>query len=69
MVSSWRELILEGIQQCHTATAIAVQLKTHRDPAVAELAKAVHFLSFGIQQIGLALSDEGRIDDLPIRRA
>lgn len=66
MTSTRRELILEGIANCQSATALAVPLKDHSDPQVAELAKAVHFLAFGAQQIGLALSDQGRTNDLPL---
>lgn len=69
MTSTRRELILEGIENCKSATAIAVKLKGSQDPAVQELAKAIHYLSFGAQQIGLALSDESRINDLPISRS
>lgn len=61
-----RELALEGIENCKTATAMAVPLKSHPDPAVRELAAAIHHLSFGAQQIGLAITDTGRQNDLPI---
>lgn len=69
MTSTRLDLVREGIQNCQSATAIAVQLKGHQDPVVQELAKAIHFLSFGAQQIALAISDEGRLDNLPIQRA
>ncbi|MDQ1127550.1 hypothetical protein QE428_002583 [Microbacterium sp. SORGH_AS 505] len=65
MTSTRREIIQEGINNCATASNMAVKLKTHPDPAVAELAKAIHFLAFGAQQIGLGLTDQGRIADLP----
>ena len=57
-LSSRRELVLEGIQNCQRATAIAVQLKGHQDPAVQQLAQAIHLAAFGAQQIGLALTDQ-----------
>ncbi|MCV7065640.1 hypothetical protein H7H51_07760 [Mycolicibacterium farcinogenes] len=68
MSSSRLTLIREGIQKCRTATAKATPLKSHSDPAVRELANAIHYLAFGMQEIGLALSDESRVDDLPIQR-
>jgi len=66
-LSSRLELVHEGIQNCQTATAKVKDLRSP-DPAVQELANAIHFLSFGVQQIGLALADEGRNDDLPVQR-
>lgn len=68
MVSSRLEIAREGIQNCQSATAKVARLRNHGDPAIQELANAIHFLSFGVQQIGLALADEGRGDDLPIQR-
>ena len=62
--SSRLALVQEGIQNCQSATAKVRGLRSHSDPAIQELANAIHFLSFGAQQIGLALSDEGR----PIQR-
>ncbi|WP_377324693.1 hypothetical protein ACFJIY_07500 [Pimelobacter simplex] len=62
-----RNLILEGIENCKQATSRAVDLKDHADPAVQSLAEAIHFLSYGAQQIGLALTDEGRVNDLPLK--
>ncbi|MFB7837742.1 hypothetical protein ACWIGW_44275 [Nocardia brasiliensis] len=67
-LSTRLELVKEGIQNCQAATVKAAKLQTHSDPAVKELANAIHFLSFGVQQIGLAIADEGRSDDLPIQR-
>ncbi|MDM2015318.1 MULTISPECIES: hypothetical protein [Mycobacteroides] len=61
-------IVLEGIQNCQTATTKVARLRSHSDPAIKELANAVHFLSYGVQQIGLALSEDGREDDLPIQR-
>lgn len=59
----------EGIHNCQTATEKVARLRTHTDPAVKELANAIHFLSYGVQQIGLAISDLGRADNLPIQRS
>jgi hypothetical protein len=67
-LSTRLELVQEGIQNCKSATAKVAGLRSHNDPAVKELANAIHFLSFGVQQIGLALADEGRGDDLPGQR-
>jgi hypothetical protein len=61
------ELIAEGVQKCQAATAAAVELKGHPDPAVQELAKAIHFLAFGVQEIAQALTEQGRVDNLPIQ--
>lgn len=63
--SSRRELTLEAIGNLQAASARAVKLKDSNDPEIKSLAEAVHFLSFGAQQIALALSDEGRADDFP----
>ncbi|BBZ65775.1 hypothetical protein MINS_12040 [Mycolicibacterium insubricum] len=67
-LSSRLDLVQEGIQNCQSATAKVSGLRSHGDPAIKELADAIHFLSFGVQQIGLALSDKGRDDNLPIQR-
>ncbi|MBF4512013.1 hypothetical protein ITJ66_05875 [Plantibacter sp. VKM Ac-2885] len=67
MTQSRLELIHAGIQKSQTATATAVRLKGHSDPAIRELAQALHHLAFGVQEIALALSDENRGDDLPIQ--
>lgn len=63
---SQRALILEGINKLRTATDIAVRLKSSNNPEIAELAKAVHFLSFGAQEIGIALTDTGRERNLSL---
>lgn len=63
-LSSQRELVMEAIANCQAATARVVNLRSSADPDVAALASAVHLLSFGAQQIGLALTDEGRTKDL-----
>ena len=67
-LSSRLDLVREGIQNCQSATAKVGGLRSHSDPAIKELANAIHFLSFGVQQIGLAIADEGRDDNLPIQR-
>jgi hypothetical protein len=66
-LSSRLDLVREGIQNCQTATSKVSELRS-QDPVIKELASAIHFLSFGVQQIGLALADEGRSDDLPVQR-
>lgn len=62
-----KELILQGIDNCKSATARALPHKDSGDPAIRELAAAIHFLSYGAQQIGLALTDVSRVNDLPFR--
>ncbi|MGC4154816.1 MAG: hypothetical protein QM628_17325 [Propionicimonas sp.] len=62
---SRREMVLEGIEQMKVATAKAVPLKSHADPDIRALAEAIHFLSYGAQEIGLALTDPSRVNDLP----
>lgn len=66
MISSRRSIVLEGIENCKSATAKAIHARdSTTDPVIRELAEAVRFLSFGAQQIGLGIADEGRKDDLP----
>lgn len=67
-LSSRLDLVHEGIGNCQAASAKVAGLRSHADPAVKELANAIHFLSFGVQQIGQALAEEGRADNLPIQR-
>lgn len=65
-LSSRKNTILEGIGNCQSATSKAIRVRdSTSDPALRELAEAIRFLSFGAQQIGLGLTDEGRHDDLP----
>ncbi len=66
MSSSQRELVLEAIRNAQTATAKAVPLTDSSDPQVRELAIATHHLAFALQQIGLALTDEGRVRNLNV---
>lgn len=66
MVASQKELVLNAINNLRQATEIAGRLKSSSNPEVAELAKAVHFASYGAQEIGLALTDQGRQKDLNI---
>lgn len=64
--SSRKNVILEGIGNCQSAMSKAIRVRdSTNDPALRELAEAIRFLSFGAQQIGLGLTDEGRQDDLP----
>ncbi|MGP5050209.1 hypothetical protein ACTXI9_01745 [Brachybacterium alimentarium] len=66
MTSSRREIILEGIGNCKSATNKAIHARdSTTDPVLRELAEAIRFLSFGAQQIGHGLADHGRYDDLP----
>lgn len=47
-------------------TTIAAQLKdSAQSDEVRQLAEAVHFIGFGAQQIVLALTESGRVNDLP----
>jgi len=64
MISSQRELVLEAIEKGKVATSKAVPLKSSPDPQVRELAAAVHQLAYALQQIGLALTDDGREKNL-----
>lgn len=66
MVASQRELVLNAINNLRQATEIAGRLKSSSNPEVADLAKAVHFASYGAQEIGLALTDQGRQKDLNV---
>jgi hypothetical protein len=66
-LSSQRELVLEAIQNSKSAVERAVTLKdSANDPQVRELATAVHFLGYALQQVGLALTDEGRQKNLNV---
>lgn len=66
-VLSRRELALEGIANLKVASEIGQRLKcAGSTQEVRDLAKAIHFLSFGAQQVGLALADKGRVNDLPL---
>lgn len=66
MISSQRELVLEAIEKGRVATEKAVKVKSSADPEVQELAAAVHYLAYALQQIGLALTDEGREKNLSV---
>lgn len=66
MSSSQRDLVLDAIRNAQTATAKAVPLKSSSDPQVRDLAIATHHLAFALQQIGLALTDEGRVRNLNV---
>lgn len=46
-------------------TTIAARLKeSSQNPEIRELAKAVHYIGFGSQQIVNAFTDSGRVKDL-----
>jgi non-ribosomal peptide synthetase component E (peptide arylation enzyme) len=66
MISSQRELVLEAIANGKVATEKAAVLKDSSHLEVRELASAVHYLAFALQQVGLALTDEGRDKDLSV---
>ena len=66
MISSQRELVLEAIEKGKVATEKAVRVKPSANPEVQELAAAVHHLAYALQQIGLALTDEGRDKNLSV---
>lgn len=47
-------------------TNIAAQLKgSAQSEEIRQLAQAVHYIGFGAQEIVLALTDTGRVNDLP----
>lgn len=66
MVASQREVVLNAIDNLKRATEISVRLKSSSNPEIADLAKAIHFASYGAQEIGIALTDEGRHKDLNV---
>ncbi|WP_311777813.1 hypothetical protein [Trueperella abortisuis] len=60
-----RELVLEAIDKFETARTIAAQVQQRcEDPTVRELARAINFAAFGAAQLGVALSDPLRVNDL-----
>lgn len=64
-LSTRREIALEGIENLKRATSIATNLKDYGSTQeIRDLAKALHFAAYGAQQIGLALTDRGRVNDL-----
>lgn len=68
-LSTRNELVIEALENMRYGTTIAAQLKQNASSGeVRELAEAVHFIGFGAQQIGLALSDAGRVNDLQLQR-
>ena len=67
---SRKQLALEGIAKCQKAMEKVVALQERgSSPEIRELANAVRWLSFGVQEIALALTEEGRVDDLPSQRS
>ncbi|MCM3906874.1 MULTISPECIES: hypothetical protein [Trueperella] len=64
-LSTKREIALEGIENLQRATEIALSVEDRASSTeVRELARAIRFASFGAQQIGLALTDRARVNDL-----
>lgn len=64
MVSQRQELA-QALNNIAAGTGIAARLRnTSANPEVRELAKAVHFIGFGAQEIVQALTDSGYIKDL-----
>lgn len=58
MDCSNKEKLETAINNMSVGTAIAARLKTSAsDPEVKELAKAVHFIGYGAQQVALAIKD------------
>lgn len=66
MMSSQRELVLEAVQNAKVATSKSVPLKSSDSAEIRDLAIAVHHVSFALQQIGLALTDDGRERNLNV---
>ena len=64
MALTRRQALEEARQNIATGTTTAAHLRDSAESEeVRELARAVHFIGFGAQQIALAFLDE-RIDDL-----
>ena len=64
MTQSRREALEEARHNIATGTTAAAHLRDHaQSEEVRELAKAIHFIGFGAQQIALAFLDK-RVDDL-----
>ncbi|MEW6961587.1 hypothetical protein [Trueperella pyogenes] len=62
---SRRDFALEGIANLQRSMEIALSVEdSTSSPELKKLAQALRFASFGAQQIGLALTDEGRVNDL-----
>jgi hypothetical protein len=62
---SRREALQEARDNIHTGTAIAARLKdSAQSSEMRELAKAIHYIGWGSQQIVDALTDAGRVNDL-----
>ncbi|GAB2747808.1 hypothetical protein GCM10027039_01820 [Terrabacter koreensis] len=61
-----KEALDEARSNMAHGTTIAARLKESADsPEVRQLAEALHFIGFGAQQIALALTEPGRVNDLP----
>lgn len=60
-----RQTLEEARGNIAHGTGIAARIKeTSQNPEIRELAKAIHFIGFGSQQIVNAFTDSGRIKDL-----
>lgn len=64
-MESRKKLIELGRENCANGVNLAVKHKNHPDPAIKELAEALHLIGYGAQQIALALTEAHRINDLP----
>ena len=63
--SSRREVALDGISNLRRALEMALAVEDSAvSQEVRELARAVRFAAYGAQQIGIALTDRGRVNDL-----
>lgn len=60
-----RQALEEARGNIAAGTTIAARLKeSSQNPEIRELAKAVHYIGFGSQQIVNAFTDSGRVKDL-----
>ena len=60
-----RQALEEARGNIAARTTIAARLKeSSQNPEIRELAKAVHYIGFGSQQIVNAFTDSGRVKDL-----
>lgn len=60
-----REALDEALGNIRFGTSIAARLKDHaQTEEMRELAKAVHYIGYGAQQIALTFTDRGKIKDL-----
>ncbi len=60
-----RQALDEARENMARGTTTAARVRdTTADAEVRELAKAVHLIGYGAQQIALAFTERGRVDDL-----